>query len=247
MPGGREVVARPTEGQNRDLASTYKAAETKRQRGRPKGSKNKAKSLIPTEMANAILLKMQPLLTDEQFRYYSGVIAKGDAIALDKELDILILLLTRQVVPALIVETEGEQLPEGIEDPNPSPIKMPELKKEVAERLKVLQGFMEMKFKNERARDEGSDQNKKPIIEIFARRGLAGDRLRIAFEHQSGGMGGGPDEPESAADVVGEIPVAVSERPISLPGVGEGTSDRNVNDDFDRDGTRRVHEVEIRG
>lgn len=247
MPGGRDVVARSTEGNNRDVASTYKAAETKRQRGRPKGARNKAKSLIPTEMANAILLKMQPLLTEAQFEYYKGVIRDGKSIALEQELDILILLLTRQVVPALIVETEGEQLPEGIEDPNPSAIKMPELKKEVAERLKVLQGFMDMKFKNERARDEGADQNKKPIIEIFARRGLAGDRLRIAFEHQSGGVGGSADESEPDADVIGEIPVALSERPISLPGLGEGSADRDVNNDFDRDGTRSVHEVEIRG
>src|SRR5918993_1008065 len=98
MPGGREVADRPTERMNRDIASTYKAGETKRQRGRPKGAKNKPKSLIPKEMADAILLKMQPLLTEKQFAYYSGVIRDGKSIALEEELDILILLLTRQVV-----------------------------------------------------------------------------------------------------------------------------------------------------
>lgn len=233
MPGGRGVEARSTEGRNLDLASTYKAAETKRQRGRPAGSKNKAKSLIPRELADAILGRLQPVVPPEHYEYMRGVIRDGKAVAVERELDTLILLLSRQMVPALIAETEGEQLPEGVEDPDTSVIRMPEFRKDVTERVKVLKDLIDLKLRNERARDEGTDSTKKPIIEIFARRGLVGDRLRIAFEHTSGGVGGSIDEPEREADLVGDVPVEISERPISLPGSGEGKADRPLDNNLD--------------
>lgn len=233
MPGGREVAVRSTEGQNRDVASTFKAGETKRQRGRPKGSKNKAKSLIPAEMADAILLKLQPVLPPEHYEYMRGVIREGKAVAVERELDTLILLLSRQMVPALIAETEGEQLPEGVEDPNPSVIKMPEFRKDVTERIKVLKDLIDLKLRNERARDEGTDSGAKPIIEIFARRQLVGERLRIAIEHQSGDMGGSADSVERDSDSVGDFPEALSARPLSLPGRGEGKTDRAIDNPLD--------------
>jgi hypothetical protein len=110
---------------------------------------------------------------------------------------------------------------------------MPEFRKDVTERLKVLLSMMDLKMKATRANDEDSDSSKKPIIEIFARRGLAGDRLRIAFEHQSGDMGGGTDESERSADIVREIPMALSERPISIPGRSEGEADRTLDNPVD--------------
>lgn len=247
MPGGQGVAVRSTEGRNRDAASVIKATETKRQRGRPKGSKNKVRSLIPKEMQEAMLAKLLPAVVDnpEHARYLKGVISEGKPIEVVRELDTLILLLSRQMVPALLAETEGEQLPEGIEDPEPdNPIKMPELRKDVTERLKVLLSMIEVKMRHERANDDTSN-NTNPVAAIFLNRGLAGDRLRIAFEHQSGDLGRSVDDTEWEADSTREVPMAVSERPLSLPGRGEGSPDRVVNHNLDRDGSSGVYEVEI--
>lgn len=230
------------------MASTLKSVETKRQRGRPLGSKNKAKSLIPKEMQDAMLAKLLPAVMDnpEHARYLRGVISEGKPIEVIRELDTLILLLSRQMVPALLAETEGEQLPEGVEDPesDDNPIKMPALRKDITERLKVLLSMIEVKMRHERANDI-NDTTGNPVAAIFLNRGLAGDRLRIAFEHQSGDLGGSTDYTERPADSPREVPVAIPERPILLPGRGEGAADRVVNHDFDRDGSRGVYEVEI--
>lgn len=250
MPGGKGVPARSTEGANRSESSTTKMLETREQRGRgrPVGSKNKPKALIPKEMANAILDKMQPLMEKPDHDYLKSVIRDGKAIAIDKELDFLILLLTRQMGPALIAEMEGEQLPEGIEDSDASTIKMPEFRKDVTERLKVLLSMMDLKMKNERAKDSGTDNSNRPIAQIFLNRQLNGDRLRIAIEHQSGSVGGSVDGTDSGpADSIGEVSMAVSERPISLPGRGEGKADRVIDHDSVGDGARSVHEVEVSG
>jgi hypothetical protein len=226
MPGGQGVSSRSTEGVNRGESTILKMSETKRQRGRPKGSKNKAKSLIPREMALEIVDRLEPIIQDkEHFEYLKGVIVGGKAIALDRELDTIILLLNRQLVPAMMAEIDGPPLPEGVEDPNPSAIKMPEFDKSVTERLKVLKEFIALKSQRERASDE-PDNSKEPILQIFAKRGIDGDRLRIAIEHRSGGLVGSTDEFESEADSAGNVSEAISVRPISLPGRGQGEADR---------------------
>lgn len=246
MSGGQGVAVRSTEGRNRDTASVYKATETKRQRGRPKGALNKPKALVPKEMALAILDKMEPMMEKEDYEYHKSVILRGKKIAVERELDILILLLRQQLVPALIAELEGEPLPEGVEDPQASAIKMPEFKKEITERLKVLQSMISLKMQQERSRSD-TPVNGNPIVQIFANRQLAGDRLRIAVEHKSGSVGGSTDDSEWESDSSREVPVALLERPISLPGRGESPSDRPVNDDSIGDSSRSVHEVEVSG
>lgn len=250
MPGGVGVVPRSTEGVNRDAASVIKATETKRQRGRPKGSKNKSKPLITKEMQDAMLERLLPAVAGDTAHasYLKGVIKEGKPVEIVRELDTLILLLRQQMVSSLLSEIEGKQLPEGIEDPiaNESDIKVPELRKEVTERLKVLLSMIEIKMRHERANDDANNPDN-PVAAIFLRRGLAGDRLRIAFEHQSGDLGGSPNDTERPADDVGEVPVALLERPIALPGRGEGKADRTIDHDFDRDGSRGVYEVEISG
>jgi hypothetical protein len=220
-----------TEGRALGESTAHKRVETQRQRGRPRGAKNKAKSLIPKELADEILLKLQPLVPPEHYDYMRGVIKEGKAVAVEQEIDTILLLLSRQLVPALIKETEGApSLPqlEGVEgEPeDTSAIKMPMFNKDVTDRLKVLKEFIDMKLRHERARDDSDDTSKKPIIEVFARRGLDADRLRIAIEHVTGGVGGSPDQPEGGADSTRELPVELSKRPLVLEGRGESEADR---------------------
>lgn len=227
MSGGKGVAVRSTEGMNRDTASVYKATETKnqRQRGRPKGSLNKPKALIPKDMALTILDKMEPMMEKEEYDYHKSVILHGKKVAVERELDILILLLRSQMVPALISELEGEQLPEGVEDTQEGVIKMPEFRKDVTERLKVLISLIELKARQERLKDDGPTSDN-PIAKIFINRNIGTDRLRIAIESQPGDMGGSANESESGTYEIRNVSDSVLERPIALPGRSEGEADR---------------------
>jgi hypothetical protein len=246
------AAPRSTEGVDRGTASVLKGADTRvqRARGRPKGSRNKSKSLIPVEMADAILLKMQPIVPPEHFEYMKGVIRDGKAVAVERELDTLILLLSRQMVPAIIAETEGPPLPEGAEEElglDASAIRMPEFKKDVTERIKVLKDLIDLKMRQERSRDETANPRNQPLSIIFANRGIAGERLRVAIERVTGGLGGSTDEPEWAADTSGNVSVEISERPISLPGRSQGKADRVIDHDSVGDSALSVYPVEVSG
>lgn len=198
------TAKRDSEGskQTGAVARTRNLSGAKRGRGRPPGSKNKSKSLVPTELADELLLKMKDVLPPEHYDYLKGVIKAGDAIATEKELDILILLLGRNLHPALIEETiafdEVEEEGDTLEDqPHGGALKRTRsvtfFRKDVTERLKVLQGLLNLRHQMEKSKDEQKD-GKQPLIQIVADRNLLdGGRLGILVGGVSGPVVGDTD------------------------------------------------------
>ena len=182
--------------------------------GRPAGSKNKPKGLLPPELAEQILLTMQDQLPPEHFEYMRSVIRDGKAISTSKELDALILLLSRNLYPALIAET-FKTVSDEEEDPDGTKVKVPEFRKDVTERLKVLNGLLNLRHQiDKRADDDNGEQ--KPLLKIWADRGISG-RLAVLIGDQPGGVAGDADRVGRGADPARTVSDQVPERPLELP------------------------------
>ncbi len=199
------TAKRDSEGskQTGAVARTRNLSGAKRGRGRPPGSKNKSKSLVPVELADELLLKMKDTLPAEHYEYLKGVVKQGDAIATEKELDILILLLGRNLHPALIEETiafdeEPDEVTEELEgQAHGGALKRNRtvtfFRKDVTERLKVLQSLLNLRHQMEKSKDEQKD-GKQPLIQIVADRNLLdGGRLGILVGGVSGSVVGDTD------------------------------------------------------
>lgn len=184
-----EVAVRSTEGPKPT------PNEAKKRRGRPKGSTNKPKSLIPRELASDLLLIMKDQLPPEHFEYMKSVIKDGGAISTKQELDTMLLLLGRNLYPFLVAETQ----PQPVKDADGNDVFNangeqaffpPEFRKDVTERLKVWKSLLDTRAqieKNEKPEDEGES----PVMKLWASRDMKG---RVAILMQ----GVTPDGPEPA-------------------------------------------------
>ena len=216
----QNAAPRSTEGSRPERAGSGK-------RGRPKGSKNKAKGILPTELAHTMLLQMKGMLPPEHFEYMRGVILDGKAISTQRELDTLIVLLGRNLYPALVMESMGlgmeeEEDPFADEDAAPSTtqdksepkMKMPVFRKDVTERLKVLQSLLAQKDKTDRANSEPKDQQ---IFSIIGRVGPDAERIRVLIGVESGAVAGIPDKAEQSEDSPRTVSVEVPSGQELLP------------------------------
>lgn len=205
------TAKRESEGskQTGAVARTRNLSGEKRSRGRPAGSRNKPKSLVPVELADELLLKMKDTLPPEHFDYLKGVIKRGDAIAAEKELDILIVLLGRNLHPALIEETHN--VPSDPEDPESGGVTV--FRKDVTERLKVLNSLLSLRHQMEKSKDEAKD-GKQPLLTIVADRNLLdGGRMGILLGGVPGAMAGNPDGVGRPAVPPRTVSSPLSERP----------------------------------
>lgn len=195
------TAKRESEGsrQTGAVARTRNLSGEKRSAGRPAGSKNKSKSLVPTELADQMLVKMQGSIPAAHFEYLKKVIKGGDVVSTEKELDILIVLLGRNLHPALIAETFPSE--DGIDDdelepqPHGGALKRtnPVFRKDVTERLKVLNSLLTLRHQIDKSKDEEKD-GKQPLLTIVADRNLLdGGRLGILVGAASGPMAGNAD------------------------------------------------------
>lgn len=150
-----------------------------RKAGRPRGAKNRPKSLIPQELANEILLIMEDQIPAEHLKYIKGVVRDGKAISTKQELDALILLLSRNLYPALVQETKQNQDGEVEEFT---------FRKDVTERLKVLNSFLNLRNQVEK-REEPEVDKESPVLKLWADRGMTG-RMAILVEGMT------PEEPK---------------------------------------------------
>lgn len=195
VPAHKSNLPRPTEGskQTGAVARTRNLSGEKRGRGRPAGSKNKSKSLVPTELANEMLLSFEGQIPPEHFQYLKSVVKGGGIVSTEKELDILIVLLGRNLHPALIGEMGGEE--EISEDPETGEIttsKKVVFRRDVTERLKVLNSLLSLRHQVEKNKDDGKDGNA-PLLTIVADRNLMqGGRLGVLI--------GGVQEPKVITD-----------------------------------------------
>lgn len=240
------AVSRTTEGHRPDEGAMrhYKSSQTVKSRGRPLGSKNKDKGIVPREVANEILEKLKPVLPEEHYDYMRGVISKGKKIDIERELDVIIMLLNRQLIPAIIAEAEGgdEHVGPGI---GGNVIRMPEFNKAVSERLKVVQSFMEMKLRLERHKDESKQDKDQPILTVFARRGIDINRLGIIASAVPGSMGGSTDHPERRGDGPRAVSDTVSQRQLDEQSSSESATDWIFDGVVNRDDSRSLHAVQL--
>jgi len=177
------TALRETEGsrQTGAVARTRNLAGEKRRAGRPPGSKNKSKSLVPTELADKMLIAFEGQIPPEHFEYLKRVVKGGDVVSTEKELDILIVLLGRNLHPALI----QEMVPTDDDEPK--------FRRDVTERLKVLNSLLSLRHQIDKNKDEAKD-GKQPLLQIVADRELlAGGRLGVLVGGLSGGMAGNAD------------------------------------------------------
>lgn len=253
----QNAPARKTEGQRegqKKLPSAVQAgASRNRGAGRPKGSKNKSKGLLPTELANTILLQMKEMLPPEHFQYMKGVIKEGKAISTKQELDTLILLLSRNLYPALIMEqfasddTDDDFFNED-NDPKEvdTKIKMPVFRKDVTERLKVLQGLLSLRNQVEK-RDADNSEDEKPILKIVGGRGIDADRLRILVGIESSPMAGNVDRIGQQANEARTVSDTIPERPELLSPSKQGETDWVFDSDRSGGTILRSDEDELQG
>ena len=220
----QNAAPRPTEGSRPERAGSGK-------RGRPKGSKNKPKGILPAELAHTMLLQLKGMLPPEHFEYMRGVIMDGKAISTQRELDTLIVLLGRNLYPALVMESMGmgqeESEDDFFNDPDApestaeqvvnNKMKMPVFRKDVTERLKVLQSLLAQKDKTERANSEPKD---KQILTIIGRNGPDAERVRVLIGIESESVARVPDSSEQREDGSRTVSGEVLSGPKLLP-VGE--------------------------
>lgn len=243
----QKAHARSTEGQR--LGSTTSASHNirgesaaegiRRSAGRPPGSKNKSKGILPAEMANQILLAMKEMLPQEHYDYMKGVIKEGKAISTKTELDTLILLLSRNLYPALVMEQvtdiaddDGDDvLPEDaakeefnqakLPPQNRQKIRMPVFRKDVTERLKVLNSLLGLRNQVEK-RDSDSKDDEKPLFRVLGSGKLDPSRVRLIIGVESGTVVGDVDGARVTPDEAGSIPDTIPERQERLPSGEQG-------------------------
>lgn len=207
-------IARPTEGSKATgaVSRTRNLSGAKRQRGRPKGSQNKSKSLVPTELANQMLLQFEGVIPPEHFSYLKSVVKGGGVVSTERELDILIVLLGRNLHPALISEMGGEQTEvEDSETGETTTEHKVVFRRDVTERLKVLNSLLSLRHQVEKNKDDGKD-GKKPLLTIVADRNiLDGNRLGILVGAVPGPVVGDADGTGRSAVQVGALPSTISE------------------------------------
>lgn len=166
----QNAAVRTTEGSRPGASSRGKP-------GRPKGSLNKPKSLVPAELANEMLLTMKDQVPPEHFKYLQGVIRDGKAISTKSELDTLILLLSRNLYPALI----GEMKPVATDLPDGDVKEEVVFRRDVTERLKVLNSLLSLR--NQVEKREEPEGQESPLIKLWASRKLEG-RVAVLIQPQ---------------------------------------------------------------
>lgn len=193
--------------------------------GRPPGSRNRPKQLVPTEMANAILLAMKDTLPPDHLEYMKGVMREGKSISTKHELDVLVMLLSRNLMPVLIEET----LPKKGEDGKALPA---EFRRDVTERLKVLSSMLGLRHQIDK-RDEPANGTE-PLLQIFAGRGIDPGRIAILIDRASGVVGS-PDGARLVTDEARALPDSIPERQVEIQDSEQVSPSGILNGDFWRD------------
>lgn len=228
--GSRVGEEKPLSQRTRGLSTS----QSGRKRGRPPGAKNKPKGLMPAEMVSEVLPQLKQMLPPDKFEYMKGVVKDGKPISTKSEMEILILLLSRNLYPALLLESSttskaakpaseffedgDEEGAEPVEEKSEPSIYF---RKDVTERLKVLQSLLSSYERLERA-DKDSDNGQDTILKLTIKRGFDTGRILKLVGGESGPVAGNADPIEGEADDAGNLPDTVVERPLLLQGGEQG-------------------------
>ncbi len=233
--GSKVGVEQPLSQRERGLSITA----PKRGRGRPKGSPNKPKGLMPKEVMDDLIPQLREMLPPEKFEYLKGVIKEGKPVSTRAEMEILILLVSRNLYPALLLESSTsektvkpvneffeddatEAAEEAIAEPKEKSIYF---RKDVTERLKVLQGLLTSYEKIERA-DEDKDSGSDTILKLTIKRGFDTDRILKLVGGGTGPVVGDADGVEGQPYDAGNLSDQVVEGSFLLPGGEQSEADR---------------------
>lgn len=196
-----------------------KSAETRLERnkgGRPRGSKNKATGLIPTELADKFLDSVRPLLPPEHYEEMKAAVRGGKAISTVTEAKIMLKLMGPSLMRRLIDEYDPDKGvdPDVLAETGPRDI---EFKKDTNERLKVWMDLLGMVNKMENIEDAAQGHSKaKPLTEITIKRGLDAGRLTFLLGSESGSVGGDADGTGRETITVRAISDSLPERPLDI-------------------------------
>jgi hypothetical protein len=204
------------------------APDAKRRVGRPRGSRNKPKSLVPAEIAYQLLATVENYLPREHVTYLRQVIKEGAVLSTKHELDILLAVLNRNLMFAMLEEMPFEVVDE---ETGERTLKAYAPSKDITDRIKAAKEMLALRNTIEKGEQEEGN-GLQPLIAIIGSRDLDPTRLRILVGVDTGGRAlPAGDEPrillgESdllgwSTDSPGAISSPLAERQELLPALHE--------------------------
>lgn len=223
---GRDIASnRPTEGVRRGAVNESKTTGTRQERargrGRPKGARNAPKALIPKELANEFLGVVKDLIPGEYYAEMKAAIRNGKNISTLNEAKILLKLMGPPIWMRLIQESKPVQVMPTFDTDLESEIGgqpqsgVQPFDKDLNERLKVMIQMMQFVDKLEK-NDEATDNSQKPILEVFARRGIDAARIDFITNPELRSVGRNTDGTGRESFEFRAIPSEVPERQVVL-------------------------------
>jgi len=232
-----------------------KMQETKRERnkgGRPPGSKNKAKPLIPKELAQEMLDVLKPILPESDYDRIRSAIHEGKAISTLAEAKITLKLMGPSIWYRLLAEARIKKPKKNTTDPDlagelgiDDEEDMVRFDRDLNERLKIYQNFLDMINKWERLDAGQSDTKAQPLIEVVKRSGFNGERFSITIGDQYGSVDRNLDEAGGEDSTVGAFSDQVPQRQIIIEDRQQIPAVRLLNDSERRSDPFRRDEEEL--
>jgi hypothetical protein len=185
---------------------------------------------------------MKDTLPPEHFEYMRQAVREGKAISVKHEAQIMLLILGRNLLPALLQEAKGEV----ILDPEGNVVsKDIKFRSDVSDRLKVWTSLLNINAQLEKRDDERADNKTQPIFEVVARRGINAGRLRLLVGVESGDLDGDADGTGRPSISVGTVPDQLAERQIDVSDSEQVEATWHVADDIGGDDSLSTSEEEL--
>lgn len=205
------------ERQSQSAIISTKRTETKIQRnkgGRPKGSKNSPKGLIPAELADKFLDSVRPLLPEQHYQEMRLAVKEGKAISTVTEAKIMLKLLGPSLMRRLINEYDPlKGMDQEVAEELGISTDESEFKKDTNDRLKVWMDLLKLVHQMESAENAAEGHSKKkPLTEITIKRGLDGSRLALLVGIESGNVGRDADGTGRETITIRTLSDSLSER-----------------------------------
>lgn len=183
-----------------------------RRRGRPVGSKNKPKpSFFKVDSLKNTVGKY---VTFEDLDYLLATLDGTDKPELSRDLEILLTLQMKALLPQLAAEIEDGTL-----------------KRETTQRTATVKELLNLRFQLEKRNNEETKVDQRTFIQnIFLERGLDSDRLGLLLgsgatgdvvEGESRVVSGTPDNDEGGSDAAGDVSGEVLGGQEQVPSGGE--------------------------
>jgi len=232
-------------GERSDSISV-KSTETRRARGRPKGSKTIARGILQKHVAEDLLLTIRPLLPQAEYDEIRLAIKNGKTISTLREVKIMMALMAPPIWKRLVEEARPNQTvdPELGEEIGLEP-QQAEMARDLNERVKVWKDLAVLASNLEKTLDEGTDTKPEPLWEIFKRKGLDAERFTITGSIGPGIMGRDSGGPGGSSDTIRTVSDQLPEGPIDTEDSEEIETVGVLDTDRHRDDARSDNEAQL--